>query len=433
MNGLALLVLMTALGQDATLDYRDGALEWTVEFDAKLLRDLRDGSEAESRLQESNPPRVERFRLRVRRGTTNRQRREVIASQEEGIELGWEPNGEGGSRFIVQMTPTFAEWFESGEYEITDVIDPSIPNVHDLVIRIGTEAVPRLIESSRDFPKRAPGNTSGGMRSENRDPNAPRRREEQPSRRDPRATDNSVWPINRNRSAWDVFGSSRGTDGEEDRGDPYRNDSNDSRYSGGLTDGDRYSNRTDDDDRPLSSEARDSVRGARPYQADPQNRGTGGLSDTRRTSDRRTNEVGYKPADRIASRAGDPDDARFPRVARSSDLATNFADDDESSRPDPSRADSDDDPVGSGEVRSSADDHDRTFGLSNSRSKESSTKKKGREDRSESPSHDPSFGPLLMFFLCASLGVNIYLIWINRGFYHRYHGLLAEMRSSAGG
>lgn len=432
MNGLAVLLLTATLGQDAALNYDNaGALEWTLDFDAQLLEEMKDGSEAESHLEDPKTPPVDRFRLRVVTKNTTQQRREVIASKEKGIRIGWEPNNSGGLRYIVQLDPSVLEWLKSGAYEITDEIDRSVANVRDLVVRVGTGKVPRLMDDTgrrgnladqrfaSESPRRAPTNSldddaGEGRRTIGSGTTGSSGRFGRPAGR--LAADDTRWPTNGSRSVWDVFGAGAASSRNDRQQDERDADYGDERV--GST-----NRRWIDDARRLDSNQRET--------GDDRD----ALADDWR-DERRTNAVGYKPADRSGTSTIDRNDRPLTKVARTTGQKSGSGRDQDYGEPALGDHDSDHEDERDQETGFSAADDD-AFGLgkgssTSSRSKErDSTAKKKTERGTDRLAADPSFGPLLLFFLCASLGVNVYLIWINRGFYHRYHGLLSEMRSSA--
>jgi hypothetical protein len=178
MNGVALLVALSALGIDHTWrSTQDGQVEYVLQVEPVFLQHLLDGQEIKSELP-LTMQRVDRICIRIGSGSLKKLDRmapewpdlnqpaerqatqratevplAIHASAADGqayqsFELthGWLPAGDDESQYLVQLDPELVRSLREGD-EVYAAILPDAGAVRSFVITAGREALPR--QSSR--------------------------------------------------------------------------------------------------------------------------------------------------------------------------------------------------------------------------------------------------------------------------------------------
>ncbi len=144
MKGLGLLVVFASLGADAAFEKGPrGTPRYTIRVDLTALGPLREGKDAFQTIVRPGDRGFRDFQVIV----ADADSRTPDLSQRSGmpddtIKYGWEPAGEGGVKFFIQMTPERFGHFEDG-IPVRGQVPIGITDVREVLVFVGTQDLPQ--------------------------------------------------------------------------------------------------------------------------------------------------------------------------------------------------------------------------------------------------------------------------------------------------
>ncbi len=164
MNGFGLLIAVAALGVDVGWETGPGGQSYyTVHIEKLLLEPLREGQAIVSNV-DSNDRNLTRFQILIG------DHAHAVSSQPgpsgaDMVQHGWRPGENGGTDYLIQISPERLESLAKGS-SIIGQVDPQVTDIRKLYVFSGTQQLPQqLATSSGPPPPPKFLGTGGGLRT----------------------------------------------------------------------------------------------------------------------------------------------------------------------------------------------------------------------------------------------------------------------------
>ncbi len=150
MNGFGLLIAVAALGVDVGWETGPGGQSYyTVHIEKLLLEPLREGQAIVSNV-DPNDRNLTRFQILIgenARGTSG----QPGPSGGDMVQHGWRPGENGGTDYLIQITPERLESLAKGS-SIVGQIDPQVTDIRRLYIFSGVQQLPQQLPNAGGPP-----------------------------------------------------------------------------------------------------------------------------------------------------------------------------------------------------------------------------------------------------------------------------------------
>jgi hypothetical protein len=150
MNGFGLLIAVAALGVDVGWETGPGGQSYyTIHIEKLLLEPLRDGQAIVSNVDPLDRN-LSRFQLIVG-DHAHAISSEAGPSGSDVVQHGWKPGANGGTDYLIQISPERLESLAKGSL-IIGQIDPQVTDVRKLYVFSGVQQLPRRLGPSTALP-----------------------------------------------------------------------------------------------------------------------------------------------------------------------------------------------------------------------------------------------------------------------------------------